>query len=289
MKKGKPSTTAYKVAMNIIVLGLKPGMEDILPAGTVEATKKLIVASGAAPERNVRIASSKFMLSVCELFNFMMPGQFVGFAQRKAFCDRQVRDGIADGATQVLVLGAGYDTLGWLLSPEFPNVNFFEIDHPATAKAKAEGINKMGTRDNLHLIPEDLSRKILVDVLNANEVWDQNAKTVIIAEGLVMYLPPDAVRDMFCQCSQICKKGSRIAFSYIPSGKDGKTDAGPWTWLVTWSLMKQGEPWLWSIKEDRLEPFLKETGWLLASDKYDNTIKHGIEYFIVAKNTAKQV
>lgn len=66
----------------------------------------------------------------------MMPGQFVAFAHRKAFCERQVREGIGAGASQVLVLGAGYDTMGWRLAPEFSGVSFFEIDHPATARLK---------------------------------------------------------------------------------------------------------------------------------------------------------
>jgi O-methyltransferase involved in polyketide biosynthesis len=63
----------------------------------------------------------------------MMRGQFEAFGHRKAFCERQVREGIGAGAAQILVLGAGYDTLGWWLAPEFKSVNFFEIDHPATA------------------------------------------------------------------------------------------------------------------------------------------------------------
>src|SRR5210317_2104986 len=68
---------------------------------------------------------------------------------------RHARNGIHVGAAQVLVLGAGYDTLGWRLAPEFPGVNFFEIDHPATALLKAKGIDEMGQRENLYLIAED--------------------------------------------------------------------------------------------------------------------------------------
>jgi O-methyltransferase involved in polyketide biosynthesis len=70
-------------------------------------------------------------------------------------------------------------------------VNFFEIDHPATARLKAKGIDAMGRRKNLCLIAEDLGKRKLVDVLKTNESWDQSAQTVIVAEGLVMYLPPE--------------------------------------------------------------------------------------------------
>ena len=37
MRKDKPSRTAYKVAMNIVTLGTKPGMDRYLPPGAVAA------------------------------------------------------------------------------------------------------------------------------------------------------------------------------------------------------------------------------------------------------------
>ncbi|MCI5137389.1 MAG: hypothetical protein D3922_03000, partial [Candidatus Electrothrix sp. AR1] len=82
------------------------------------------------------------------------PGQFEAFAYRKAFCEHQVRDSTSRGAIQVLVLGAGYDTLCYRLAPEFPSVRFFEIDHPATSSLKQKGIKKLGASENLHLIAE---------------------------------------------------------------------------------------------------------------------------------------
>ena len=54
MRKDKPSRTALKVALNIVTLGSKPGMEAILPSGIVHATRKLLVASGPAGERTVK-------------------------------------------------------------------------------------------------------------------------------------------------------------------------------------------------------------------------------------------
>ena len=56
MRQDKPSRTAYKVVLNIITLGAKPGMNNLLPVGIVEATEKLLVASGATGERTVRWA-----------------------------------------------------------------------------------------------------------------------------------------------------------------------------------------------------------------------------------------
>jgi methyltransferase (TIGR00027 family) len=222
------------------------------------------------------------MVSVYEAFDWMLPGQFEAFAHRKAFCERQVREGIDAGATQVLVLGAGYDTMGWRLAPEFSGATFFEIDHPATARLKAQGIGAMGQRDNLCLIAENLGKRKLADVLKTNESWNHRAQTVIVAEGLVMYLHPEAVRDLFCQCAAISAAGSRIAFSYIPTGADGRPDAGRWTGLMLWLQNVAGEPWTWSIRPEELGPFLEKSGWPHAPEQVGTTRKHGVEFFVVA-------
>ncbi len=282
MYKDKPSNTARKVALNIVTLGAKPGMDRVLPAGLVNATADLLVASGVVSATAVRWSRSPRMVRVYEAFDGMMKGQFEAFAYRKAFCERQVREGIRAGASQVLVLGAGYDTLGWRLAPEFTGVNFFEIDHPGTAVFKAKGIERMGQRDNLYLLAKDLGADKLVDVLQANQSWDTTASTVIIAEGLLMYLSPPAVQELFRQCAAITGSGSRIVFTYVGTREDGQPDAGSWTKLVLWSLKAGGEPWLWSILPDRLEEFLAEVQWTNVPDLVESSTKHGVEYFAVA-------
>jgi methyltransferase (TIGR00027 family) len=282
MRKDKPSRTALKVAFNIVTLGSKPEMEAILPSGIVDATRKLLVASGAAGERTVKWAQSQTSVAIYEAFDWMLPGQFEAFAHRKAFCERHVREGIDDGATQILGLGAGYDTLGWRLAPEFSRVNFFEIDHPATAHLKDRGIESMGRRKNLRLVAEDLGKRKLSDVLKTDKSWDLSARTVIVAEGLVMYLSSEAVRDLFSQSAAVAGVGSRIVFSYIPTGVDGRPDAGRWTGLMLWLQKVAGEPWTWSIRPEELGVFLEETGWKIALEQVESTRKNGVEYYAVA-------
>jgi methyltransferase (TIGR00027 family) len=282
MRQARPSNTARKVALNIVTLGAEPGLEEVLPSGIVDATARLLVESGAAGATGVRWSRSRKMITVYKAFDWLMPGQFEAFAHRKAFCERQVRDGIGAGASQVLVLGAGYDTIGWRLAPEFAGVEFFEIDHPATARLKAKGIGAMGERANLHLVAEDLGKRQLVDVLHSDEIWSVTAPTVIMAEGLLMYLPPRAVEALFDQCAAISGAGSRIAFTHVGTRSDGRPDAGPWTRLVLWLLKVGGEPWLWSIRSKELGLFLKEHGWTIAPHLDVSSGRRGVEFFGVA-------
>ena len=283
MQKDKPSRTAQKIAIAMVTLGAKPEMAAILPPGVVAATEALLLASGLVGPRTIRWSKSRLTIAIYQAFDWMLPGQFDALAHRKAFCERQVREGIAAGATQVLILGAGYDTIPWRLAPEFPPVNFVEIDHPATARLKAKGIAAMGRRENHVLIAEDLGARTLVDTLADNGSWDRRARTVVVAEGLLMYLSSDAVRGLFSQCAAITGPGSRIAFSYFPTGADGRPDVGRWTGLMLWLQNLIGEPWLWGVRPEGLGPFLEEAGWKYDPTTAEDSGKHGGEYYAVAE------
>ena len=282
MQSATPSRTARKVALNIVTLGSYQPVSSVLPPGIVDATAKLLVATGAVGPGGVWFSKSQMAVWIYLGFDWMMPGQFEAFAHRKAFCERQVRKGIAKGARQVLVLGAGYDTLGWRLAPEFPDVTFFEIDQPATARLKAEGIKKMGYCVNLELIAADLGVQPLEEVLHTNGRWNPEACSVIVAEGLLMYLPPEAVGTLLTQYAVVSGAGSRMAFTFIGSTKAGRPDAGPRTGMVMWMLDAGGEPWLWSVRPDELKPFLEENDWKLAGTDEFRIRRFGVEYFGVA-------
>ncbi len=285
MRDNKPSRTALKVALVVVTLGAKPEMKQVLPPGIVQASQDLLVASGVVGARTMRWAGSRKAVSVYEAFDWMLPGQFEAFAHRKCFFERQAREGIGAGATQVLVLGAGYDTLGWRLAPEYAEVRFFEIDHPATACLKSKGIASLGRRKNLYLIAENLEKRRLVDVLKDNASWNQNAQTVILAEGLVMYLPPEAVTSLLRECAEMVSEGSRFVFSYIPTGADGRLDAGRWTGLMLWLQKVVGEPWEWSVRPEELGPFLKSAGWKHAPELEGSPGIHGVELYKVASKS----
>ena len=118
-----------------------------------------------------------------------------------------------------------------------------------------------------------------MDVLKNYKSWDQEAQAVIIAEGLLMYLPSSAVHDLFRQCASISGTGTRIAFTYIGKGADGRPDAGRWTGLLLWILKTAGEPWLWCIQPGQLRQVLKENGWTYSPELGREINKRGIEFF----------
>ncbi|VFQ47086.1 class I SAM-dependent methyltransferase [Desulfoluna butyratoxydans] len=289
MRTDQPSRTARKIALNIVSLGATPGAADTLPAGMAHATARLLVASGAAGPALVRWSRSWQVVSLYHLFDPLMPGEFEGIGRRKVFCEQQLRDALQKGSTQVLVLGAGYDTLAWRLAPEFPGVRFFEIDHPATSRLKQKGIKAMGRPGNLHLMAEDLARTPLTKVMETEPSWAPNAQTAILAEGLLMYLPEKAVKALFTQCHDITGPESRMVFTYIGTGAGGRPDVGWLSGLLLWTMALAGEPWLWSLPPERLGAFLADTGWEASPCTPESPSGHGVEFYAVAdKQKIKQ-
>jgi O-methyltransferase involved in polyketide biosynthesis len=142
----------------------------------------------------------------------------------------------------------------------------------------------MGQWPNYHLIAEDLGQRPLGDVLKVHQFWDSTAQTVIVAEGLLMYLPPEAVRSLFDQCATVTGAGSSFLFSYVGTTAKGQPDAGPLTWFVLWLLKIGGEPWLWSIQPEDLGPFLRETRWTIAPNLIKQSNECGVEHLGVARS-----
>lgn len=257
-------------------------MKKVLPDGIVQATIDLLKAAEAAPQGRIKKHQSPKIVSLYKKFDWLLPGQFEVFGYRKAFFENNVRNSIKDGAEQVLILGAGYDTIGYRLSKEFPKVKFFEIEEPATANIKIEGLRKLGAADNHFVLPEDLGKKKLSEVFEANSNWDKNKKTIITAEGLLQYLDPGSVADLFRECYKNSGEDSRLAFTYVGSRSDGRPDAGPRSGLMLFLLKVGGEPWLWSTTDEDLKKLLNDTGWEYSSELTGSEKKRGIEYFAVS-------
>jgi methyltransferase (TIGR00027 family) len=134
-------------------------------------------------------------------------------ALRTAAIDSAVRDAIADGATQLVILGAGYDGRAWRMS-ELSGVNVFEVDRPATQDDKRARVAPLppSTAD-VHFVSIDFERESLDTVLESAG-HDPAASTCWIWEGVVMYLTRDAVRATLASIARRSATGSTLIVNY---------------------------------------------------------------------------
>jgi len=274
MKQGRISQTALKVALGLITLSVKDDWAQRLPPGLAEVSERLILASGSPGYglRLMRMSRKQWMIRVYQIQDLLMPGQFEGFGHRKIFMQQQVEAAIKQGARQVLVVGAGFDTLCLRLAPQYGHVRFFEVDHPATSAAKARGVALEGQPANMIQIAADLGERALSNVLSEDGRWQSSLPSVLVAEGLFQYLTDDEVRGLLRDAAACTSPGSRFAFTHAIPGKRR---------MLSILVRLIAEPWRSAVRSEDLPGYVEGTGWTITSD-VDTDAAHGVERYAVA-------
>ena len=114
---------------------------------------------------------------------------------RARFIDEALERAVADGASQVVILGAGFDSHAYRFEALLTRVKVFEVDRPVTQALKIQRVNEAlgGPPANLTYAAIDFEHEDLPSGL-ARCGHDRSQRTFFAMEGLLMYLPEDAVR-----------------------------------------------------------------------------------------------
>jgi len=275
MKSGRVSQTALKIGFIMIALNEKAGWASRLPQGLAALTERLILTAGVFGygQRMINLNKKAWSIRLYEYSESKTPGTFEGIGERKLFMDEQVLAAIETGAKQVLVVGAGFYTLCLRLAPQFPQLEFFEVDHPATSAAKAKGVTQEGQPENMSLLAADLNETPLSQLMNNAGRWDSKAQSVVVAEGLLIYLNEEAVLQLFREVAACIGPGSRVAFSHALTIKEYR--------IANIMLRLIGEPWLSSCQSADLPDYIGP-GWSVIAIDGPST-RHSLETFAVAE------
>jgi methyltransferase (TIGR00027 family) len=177
-------------------------------------------------------------------------------ALRTVAIDDAVRDAIRGGATQLVILGAGYDGRAWRM-PELAGVKIFEIDHPATQGSKRDHLAELPPAfGTVSFTPIDFEREPLDRALD----WaahDRSAPTCWIWEGVVMYLTHDAMRSTLAAVAERSAPGSTLIVNYHAEHR--RFLAKLMFWLI-------GEPMISAWKPDEMLAVLRTVGFVVHED-----------------------
>ena len=134
---------------------------------------------------------------------------------RTRFIDEALARAIAGGATQVVILGAGFDSHAYRFQELLAPVRVFEVDRPATQTLKRQRVHDVlgGPPANLTYVPIDFQHEQLPEVLTRHG-YDPAQRTFFILEGVTMYLPEEAARATF-RFVAAHSPGSGIVFDYV--------------------------------------------------------------------------
>ncbi|BBY54988.1 class I SAM-dependent methyltransferase [Mycobacterium koreense] len=142
-----------------------------------------------------------------------------GVALRTKFFDDYFLAATATGVRQAVILAAGLDARAYRLA--WPaGTTVYEIDQPAVIEFKTRTLADLGAE------PTATRRTVAIDL---REDWpaalraagfDPEEPTAWVAEGLLIYLPPEAQDRLFDNITALSAPGSTIATEYVPGLKD---------------------------------------------------------------------
>ena len=132
---------------------------------------------------------------------------------RTRFIDDALERAIAGGASQVVILGAGFDSHAYRY--QHAPVRFFEVDRPVTQELKKQRVNAVlgGPPASLTYVAVDFQHQELADVLRQHGC-DPARRTFFILEGVTMYLPEGAARATL-RFVAAYPPGSGIVFDFV--------------------------------------------------------------------------
>jgi len=265
MRADRPSLTARVIARGVVFAAEDRRLRQILPPDSVDLNSRLLLEAGVMKPWMLKLYRRPWYRS---LFAWVVrnsaSGQLVTLPVRKRFMDDEARRAIDGGARQLLVVGAGFDTLALRIARRFPDVECFEVDHPATQRVKRVALESLEIeRPNLHLVALDLASASLPDVLVQTRGWRKDAVTVVAAEGLLCYLDESEVVRLLDGVRSSMSRGSTLLLSHMRRDEKGEIVFGRHARVMKAALESIGEPVKWAIAQPALGEFLANHGYVL--------------------------
>jgi methyltransferase (TIGR00027 family) len=146
-------------------------------------------------------------------FNMRRAGE--GMAVRTRWFDALFTDAAAAGVRQAVILAAGLDARAYRL-PWPDGTVVFEVDQPDVIEFKSKTLAELGAKPTADRrtvaidLRADWPKALLDNGFNPKE------PTAWIAEGLLIYLPPEAQDLLFDRINELSAPGSRLATEHIP-------------------------------------------------------------------------
>jgi methyltransferase (TIGR00027 family) len=213
-----------------------------------------------------RLAEFRPHFLLKHILRLRAPGSYPFAIARTRHFDQLLQEELRNGTTQVVMLGAGYDSRACRFARDLANVTVFELDHPATQARKRQLLDEAGLQwpDNVRFVPIDFARENFAERLAAAG-FDPRRRTFFLWEGVSYYLPEAAVASVLAFVAS-CAPGSAIAFDYaVRSFVAGDHSTYGGKQVARW-LEEIDEPFLFGLDAEETKGFLEGHRLVLESD-----------------------
>jgi methyltransferase (TIGR00027 family) len=284
VQNDQASRTALLIAASLVFLHRDPKYSDLVSKRSADLCAQILDAHSARTHFFLRIVRQGWFRPIAKLIErITIPGILLHYALRKKCIAGLVRSAVINGATQVVIIGAGFDPLSFELHQGYPGAQFWEIDHPATQHHKLRTFSKISA-DRLHFVAMDLSATTFDNKALIKSSFDPTQRVVWIAEGLLMYLTLDVVSSLMRTLKGLSAPGSQFVFTFMEKRSDGRIRFDSQSKLVDWWLRERGEPFLWGTTRSELADVVRP--WRVARF-FDHNDLHELASGLTAESIAK--
>ena len=261
MPHKKISTTAYTIVDSLSKLSKSQRFGKLIPKQMYYLNQ---IFATHAKDSFVKTLINILPLSVSTgiMDIFYIPGMTYHYLFRKLLIEKKLRNALQTGTTQIIVLGAGLDTLALRIAKDEATAVFFEIDLPYTQQAKLQILNEAS-----HAIPNncifktlDLATTNLAAVLLSDSHFNPKAATMVILEGVLMYLTESEVRTLFTDLHALITGDFTVIFGAISTPD---TDKNHGVQITNFFLRKGNEGTKWFCSGEDMPHFMDSLGYEL--------------------------
>ena len=253
-----------------LLLAVNPG--EVSRSAEAVCAFRALGAQHADPKlRNPDHLAAKF----CQpALNPQQPLVYFYVHARTHYIDAALARAAREGATQVVVLGAGFDSRAYRFRESHPALRFFEVDLPDTIAAKKKRVAAIfgAVPDYVRYAPIDFNTQRLQDVLPPLG-YDPAQRTFFILEGVVMYVNEAGIGATLGFIRKNAAPGSRVVYDYVLRQViDKKFDKHPASAETAYWMERWGEPYVSGWTPRQAAAFAKKHGLQVVEDVGDKEL-----------------
>jgi methyltransferase (TIGR00027 family) len=266
-------------------VALEDAQRSRMAASTAEGAASLRAGGAAEPDEAVRNPdhlAARFITPglkltalakvpglrrfVARVAERVIPGAYYYEIARVKYMDELLLGELERGISQLVVLGAGFDTRAYRFEDRLRGVRTYEVDHPVTARLKRERLVHIFGELPAHVefVEIDFTTQELDERLAAHG-YDPAEPTFFIWSGVVPYLTADAVDAVFAFIARQGSPLTSVVFDYVYREMLDGTRSYYGAEELKRRVEKTGEPLLFGIPEGEIEAFLAKRGLTLES------------------------
>jgi methyltransferase (TIGR00027 family) len=164
--------------------------------------------------------------------------------------------------SQIVLLGAGFDTRALRFAKQNKGTQIFELDTLATQRPKMDILRRreMEVPKELAFVPIDFNSDRLSEVL-FRAGYQKEKRDLFVWEGVTMYLTPDAVDRTLDSIRSSAGVGSLVVFDYIHGSVLRRENRFYGEKKIFKIVAKAGESWTFGLEEGEVGSFLAKRGF----------------------------